>query len=144
MVQKGVLDRVFLALSREENIPKVSWWTKDSFLINFKLPFLHSYPPLSQTYVQDLALKEADSISELILQEKAHIYVCGDVTMAEHVYQTLRKILATHENRTESEMEKYMLTLRVSSDDRDRTRRDDPFARRFRFPPALTDDGQEC
>uniref|UniRef100_A0A6E8WD04 Nitric oxide synthase n=1 Tax=Anopheles coluzzii TaxID=1518534 RepID=A0A6E8WD04_ANOCL len=86
MVQKGVLDRVFLALSREENIPK--------------------------TYVQDLALKEADSISELILQEKAHIYVCGDVTMAEHVYQTLRKILATHENRTESEMEKYMLTLR--------------------------------
>uniref|UniRef100_A0A4Y0BMI3 Nitric oxide synthase n=1 Tax=Anopheles funestus TaxID=62324 RepID=A0A4Y0BMI3_ANOFN len=86
MVQNGVLDRVFLALSREENIPK--------------------------TYVQDLALKEAESISELILQEKAHIYVCGDVTMAEHVYQTLRKILATREKRTETEMEKYMLTLR--------------------------------
>ncbi|XP_055642693.1 nitric oxide synthase isoform X2 [Toxorhynchites rutilus septentrionalis] len=86
MVQKGVLDHVFLALSREENIPK--------------------------TYVQDLALKERDSIFDLIWNEKAHIYVCGDVTMAEHVYQTLRKILATKLTKTESEMEKYMLSLR--------------------------------
>lgn len=86
MVKKGVLDRVFLALSREENIPK--------------------------TYVQDLALKESDSIFDLIWNEKAHIYVCGDVTMAEHVYQTLRRILATKMKKTESEMEKYMLTLR--------------------------------
>ncbi|XP_050084413.1 nitric oxide synthase isoform X1 [Anopheles aquasalis] len=86
MVQQGILDRVFLALSREKDIPK--------------------------TYVQDLALKEADAIAPLILREKGHVYVCGDVTMAEHVYQTLRKILATYENKTETEMEKYMLTLR--------------------------------
>ncbi|XP_053697417.1 nitric oxide synthase [Sabethes cyaneus] len=86
MVQNGVLDRVFLALSREENVNK--------------------------TYVQDLALKESDSIFDLIWNEKAHIYVCGDVTMAEHVYQTLRKILATKLTKTESEMEKYMLSLR--------------------------------
>ncbi|XP_062705352.1 nitric oxide synthase isoform X1 [Aedes albopictus] len=86
MLQTGILDRVFLALSREENVPK--------------------------TYVQDLALKESDSIFELIWNEKAHIYVCGDVTMAEHVYQTLRRILATKLNKTESEMEKYMLSLR--------------------------------
>ncbi|XP_058453237.1 nitric oxide synthase [Malaya genurostris] len=86
MLQTGILDRVFLALSREENVPK--------------------------TYVQDLALKEADSIFNLIWNQKAHIYVCGDVTMAEHVYQTLRKILATKLTKTESEMEKYMLSLR--------------------------------
>ncbi|XP_038108914.1 nitric oxide synthase isoform X1 [Culex quinquefasciatus] len=86
MVKKGILDRVFLALSREENVPK--------------------------TYVQDLALTEADSIFDLIWNEKAHIYVCGDVTMAEHVYQTLRKILAGKLTKTESEMEKYMLSLR--------------------------------
>ncbi|ETN60994.1 hypothetical protein AND_007366 [Anopheles darlingi] len=86
MLQQAILDRVFLALSREKDIPK--------------------------TYVQDLALKEADAIAPLILREKGHVYVCGDVTMAEHVYQTLRKILATHENKTETEMEKYMLTLR--------------------------------
>lgn len=64
--------------------------------------------------MQDLALKESDSIFDLIWNEKAHIYVCGDVTMAEHVYQTLRRILATKQNKTESEMEKYMLSLRVS------------------------------
>ncbi|XP_065076781.1 nitric oxide synthase isoform X2 [Ochlerotatus camptorhynchus] len=86
MLRSGILDRVFLALSREENVPK--------------------------TYVQDLALKESDSIIDLIWNEKAHIYVCGDVTMAEHVYQTLRRILATKLNKTESEMEKYMLSLR--------------------------------
>lgn len=27
---------------------------------------------------------------KLLVEEKAHVYVCGDVTMAEHVYQTLR------------------------------------------------------
>lgn len=41
--------------------------------------------------------------------------MCGDVTMAEHVYQTLRKILAGKLTKTESEMEKYMLSLRVST-----------------------------
>lgn len=43
-----------------------------------------------QTYVQDLANKEADSIYDLIVKQGGHVYVCGDVTMAEHVYQTLR------------------------------------------------------
>lgn len=44
----------------------------------------------TQTYVQDLASKEADAIYKLIVEEEGHIYVCGDVTMAEHVYLTMR------------------------------------------------------
>ena len=47
---------------------------------------IHSF----QTYVQDLALAESKEIYKLLVDEKAHVYVCGDVTMAEHVYQTLR------------------------------------------------------
>lgn len=37
-----------------------------------------------------MASKEADSIYKLIVEEEGHIYVCGDVTMAEHVYLTIR------------------------------------------------------
>lgn len=66
LLEKGILDRVSLALSREKDVPK--------------------------TYVQDVAIAEADSIYELIVEQKGHIYVCGDVTMAEHVYQTLRQV----------------------------------------------------
>ncbi|XP_031623820.1 nitric oxide synthase [Contarinia nasturtii] len=86
MVDKKILDRVFLAMSREPDFPK--------------------------TYVQDLAAKEADDIYKLIVTEEGHIYVCGDVTMAEHVYLTIRKIIATKEVKTESEVEKYLLALR--------------------------------
>lgn len=42
--------------------------------------------------MQDLAAKEADAIYRLIVSEEGHIYVCGDVTMAEHVYLTIRYV----------------------------------------------------
>ncbi|GAB0095507.1 Nitric oxide synthase [Sergentomyia squamirostris] len=86
LLQKKIFDRVFLALSREKDIPK--------------------------TYVQDIALKEADSIYQLLVVEHGHVYVCGDVTMAEHVYQTLRKIIAGKESKGESEADRFMLQLR--------------------------------
>lgn len=35
-------------------------------------------------------MKESTEICNLIKLHKAHIYVCGDVQMAENVYQTLR------------------------------------------------------
>uniref|UniRef100_Q27571-2 Isoform 2 of Nitric oxide synthase n=1 Tax=Drosophila melanogaster TaxID=7227 RepID=Q27571-2 len=84
-----ILDRVFLALSREQAIPK--------------------------TYVQDLIEQEFDSLYQLIVQERGHIYVCGDVTMAEHVYQTIRKCIAGKEQKSEAEVETFLLTLRDES-----------------------------
>lgn len=36
--------------------------------------------------------KEAEAIYKLIVEEQGHIYVCGDVTMAEHVYITIRYV----------------------------------------------------
>lgn len=36
--------------------------------------------------------KEAEAIYKLIVEEQGHIYVCGDVTMAEHVYLTIRYV----------------------------------------------------
>ncbi|XP_043950192.1 nitric oxide synthase isoform X2 [Drosophila biarmipes] len=84
-----ILDRVFLALSREQAIPK--------------------------TYVQDLIEQEFDSLYQLIVLERGHIYVCGDVTMAEHVYQTIRKCIAGKEQKSEAEVETFLLTLRDES-----------------------------
>ncbi|CAH1105275.1 unnamed protein product [Psylliodes chrysocephalus] len=86
MKNKGVLDKVFLALSRERDIPK--------------------------TYVQTLALQEGYEIFQLLVKEKGHFYVCGDCTMAEHVHQTLQNIIRKHGCMSESEVQSYMLSLR--------------------------------
>lgn len=62
-------------------------------IINLHLFLFNHFDAISkQTYVQDLAAKEADAIYKLIVEESGHVYVCGDVTMAEHVYQTIRYV----------------------------------------------------
>ncbi|KAG8222258.1 hypothetical protein J437_LFUL001456 [Ladona fulva] len=86
MVKEGVLSRVFLALSREPSIPK--------------------------TYVQDMIQREASAVYRQLVDEGGHFYVCGDCTMAEHVYQTLKQIIQERGAMTDSEVESYMLTLR--------------------------------
>lgn len=60
--------------------------------LTFYISHLFEYHENVQTYVQDLAAKEADAIYRLIVSEEGHIYVCGDVTMAEHVYLTIRYV----------------------------------------------------
>ncbi|KAF5278426.1 hypothetical protein FQA39_LY05915 [Lamprigera yunnana] len=86
MLKLKVLDRVFLALSRE--------------------------PGQKKTYVQNLALKESSEVYKLIVLEQGHFYVCGDCTMAEHVYQTLRSIIQQHGRMSEADAEAFMLKIR--------------------------------
>lgn len=43
-------------------------------------------------YVQDKLLEDGDDIYRLIMQDGAHVYVCGDVAMADGVYKTLANI----------------------------------------------------
>lgn len=38
-------------------------------------------------------MKESNEIYNLIKYKNAHIFVCGDVQMAENVYQTLRYVI---------------------------------------------------
>lgn len=40
--------------------------------------------------MQDVLARMADDVYNHIIGDEGHVYVCGDVTMAEHVYQTLR------------------------------------------------------
>lgn len=49
----------------------------------------------------------------MLVYEKGQFYVCGDCTMAEDVYQTLKKIIKLHGNLIDEEVENYMLSLRV-------------------------------
>nr|CAD7595373.1 unnamed protein product [Timema genevievae] len=86
MLEDKVLDRVFLALSREPTIPK--------------------------TYVQDLIRKEAATVYQKIVVENGHFYVCGDCTMAEHVLQMLKQIIQEHGRMTDKDVENYMLKFR--------------------------------
>lgn len=67
-----------------------------------------------QTYVQDLILAEASQIFNMLVYEMGHFYVCGDCTMAEDVYQTLKQIIQTHGQMNDKEVEAYMLSLRVN------------------------------
>lgn len=64
--------------------------------------------------MQDLALAEAGEVYRLLVAERGHFYVCGDCSMAEHVYQTLKRIIQRQGQMSDSEVEAYMLSLRVS------------------------------
>lgn len=54
MVENGILNRVFLALSREKNVPKVSWL----IIKKFSFPSSTHFPSLSLTHL-DLRTKSA-------------------------------------------------------------------------------------
>lgn len=56
---------------------------------------------------------EAKSLYRQLVHESGHFYVCGDVTMAEHVLQTLKMIVQSEANMTAEQVENYMLQLRV-------------------------------
>uniref|UniRef100_A0ABD2W544 nitric-oxide synthase (NADPH) n=1 Tax=Trichogramma kaykai TaxID=54128 RepID=A0ABD2W544_9HYME len=90
MIENKVLDREFLALSRE--------------------------PGTEKTYVQDLIQIEAMHIYDMLVNQKGHFYVCGDCTMAEDVYQTLKHIIKIHGNMIDQEVETYMLSMRLNPD----------------------------
>lgn len=68
---------------------------------------------VGQTYVQDLMLKEAKIIYELIALERGHFYVCGDCKMAENVYQTLKSIIQEQTGMNSMQSDNFMMGLRV-------------------------------
>lgn len=67
MVKQGVLTQVHTAYSRIPGRPK--------------------------RYVQHVLREKANKVYEEIVEQRGHFYVCGDVSMAEDVNQTLRCII---------------------------------------------------
>ena len=60
-------------------------------------------------------MREAAAVYRKLVLEGGHFFVCGDCTMAEHVYQTLKVIIQERGVMTDSQVERYMLKLRVST-----------------------------
>ncbi|XP_027560236.1 nitric oxide synthase, endothelial-like [Neopelma chrysocephalum] len=73
--EQGALSQVLTAFSRQPGTPK--------------------------TYVQDvLRAQLAAEVHEVLCQRGGHMYVCGDVTMATEVLQTVQHILAQEGDMT--------------------------------------------
>lgn len=68
-----------------------------------------------QTYVQDLLKEDAKNVYQQLVVERGHFYVCGDCTMAEHVFKTLRQIIQEEGKMTEQDVDNYMLNMRVTT-----------------------------
>ncbi|XP_055982486.1 nitric oxide synthase, inducible [Sorex fumeus] len=87
MVRKGVLHEVHTAYSRLPGQPKV--------------------------YVQDvLRQRLAGEVLRVLLEERGHIYVCGDVRMARDVGLTLRQLVAGALGLSEEQVEDYFFQLK--------------------------------
>ncbi|XP_010855667.1 PREDICTED: nitric oxide synthase, endothelial [Bison bison bison] len=85
--ERGVFGRVLTAFSREPDSPK--------------------------TYVQDILRTElAAEVHRVLCLERGHMFVCGDVTMATSVLQTVQRILATEGDQRYHE-DIFGLTLRT-------------------------------
>ncbi|XP_050798407.1 nitric oxide synthase, endothelial isoform X2 [Gopherus flavomarginatus] len=85
--QKGALSRVLTAFSRDPDIPKA--------------------------YVQDILRTQlADDVYQVLCQRGGHLYVCGDVTMATGVLQTVQQILAQEGGMTLAEAGDLISELR--------------------------------
>ena len=79
--------------------------------INFK----RLYSLIFQQYVQDLLKANSEDVCEMILLNGGHIYVCGDVSMANDVAKTMLNLLQEFAALSQVEAQECMSQLRVSS-----------------------------
>ena len=69
------------------------------------LPEVHL--PLMQVYVQDKLRENAEMLIKLLLKG-AHLYVCGDASMARDVLHTILNILSNNAAMTEQEARNFV------------------------------------
>ncbi|XP_005402830.1 PREDICTED: nitric oxide synthase, inducible isoform X1 [Chinchilla lanigera] len=87
MAQKGVLHEVHTAYSRLPGKPKV--------------------------YVQDILRQQlAGEVLRVLHEEQGHLYVCGNVLMAQDVADTLKQLVAAKLNLNEEQVEEYFFQVK--------------------------------
>lgn len=80
-------------------------------------------PLCPQTYVQDvLRAQLAAEVHQVLCQHGGHMYVCGDVTMATEVLQTVQHILAQEGDMTLGQAGDVISELRVRAGTREQRR----------------------
>lgn len=55
----------------------------------------------------------ADDIRRILVHEQGHLYVCGDVTMAECVHQAVRTALTKQDSIPKETIDRFLLGMRV-------------------------------
>lgn len=88
-VSKGTITDVFKAYSRHPGQPK--------------------------KYVQKILEENAEYVCELICEKNAHLYVCGDVTMASDVTKTITTMLQDYLALTDDEVRMFVKDLKTSN-----------------------------
>ncbi|XP_054711021.1 LOW QUALITY PROTEIN: nitric oxide synthase, salivary gland-like [Uloborus diversus] len=68
-------------------------------------------PGKPKKYVQHILREIADTVYKEVVHERGHFYVCGDVSMAEDVNQTLRAIIQEKGNKTSTDVDNVIKRL---------------------------------
>ena len=63
--------------------------------------------------MQDLLLRNASDVFDIINKSRGHIYVCGDVTMAADVAEIIEVIGTSIGEMSQGEAKEWMTRLRV-------------------------------
>lgn len=66
-------------------------------------------------YVQDLLKEDASNISDLIVDDNAHVYVCGGAAMADDVSKTLQTMLADRLNLSPEDGLEFIRKMKSSN-----------------------------
>lgn len=105
MMEQGIIHEYHVAYSRDPGQPKVipHLPTIHYLIIHFGI----------QKYVQDVMRKVSKQIYQELIELKGHIYVCGDVSMAEDVNRTLKWILQDNGVK-DAEMAIYSLKVLIN------------------------------
>ncbi|ESO82408.1 hypothetical protein LOTGIDRAFT_197993 [Lottia gigantea] len=99
--------------STEDHIYKdeLAQMKADKVLSNFHVA-LSREPNQPKTYVQDCLIANSETIYQSIVKDGGHFYVCGDVSMAQNVTNTLDTILQTCGGMKSDESKNFILKLR--------------------------------
>ncbi|XP_078670103.1 nitric oxide synthase 1-like [Branchiostoma floridae x Branchiostoma belcheri] len=70
-------------------------------------------PGTTRTYVQDILRERIPrKVLDLVLREGGHVYVCGDVTMATDVCETVQRILVKHGGMSAARAEDFINNMK--------------------------------
>ncbi|KAK9774957.1 hypothetical protein SCAR479_08231 [Seiridium cardinale] len=79
---------------------------------NFELHVAFSRAQSSKVYVQHLVREEGAALLNLIDHQNAHIYICGDVKMAQDVTATLIQSLAQHRSLSKEKARQFITDMK--------------------------------
>ena len=69
-----------------------------------------------QTYVQDIIKENGAELHKLLQDNNGHLFICGDIKMADGVKATVIEVISKEGNMSKEEAEQWMTTMKVWTD----------------------------